>query len=51
MVEASSGPWIGCQGATGTLELVDQPGLGQLSASRHPSVLRVDEEHTHSTRG
>ena len=51
IVEASSGPWIGCQGRSRLFELVDQPGLGQLTARRHPSVLRVDEEDTHSARG
>ena len=51
IVEASLGPWIGCQGATGLLVLVREPGLDQLSARRHPSVLRVDEEDTHSGRG
>ena len=26
-------------------------GLGQLTPSRHPTILRVDEEDTHSPRG
>ncbi len=51
MVEASLGPWIGCHGFTGWLELVDQPGLGELSARGHPTVLGVDEERPHSARG
>ena len=51
IVEASLGPWIGCQGVTGLLVLVHEPGLGELSARGHPPVLRVDEEDTHSGRG
>ena len=48
MVEASLGPWIGCQGLTRLVEVVDEAGLRELSAGRHPTVLRVDEEDTHS---
>ena len=31
-------------GRRGLLVVVDQPGLGELAARRHPTVLRVDEE-------
>ena len=41
----------GVPGSPRPLVLVDQPGLGQLSLSRHPTVLSVDEEDTHSGRG
>ena len=44
MVEASLGPWTGCQGAQRLLALVDQSGLGQLSARGHATVGGVDEE-------
>ena len=52
MVEASLGPWIGCQGADGAFaDRVRHPSLGQLIPRRDPSVLRVDEEQTHLHRG
>ena len=51
MVEASLGPWIGCQGAQRLLALVDQSGLGQLSARGHATVRGVDEEGAHAGRG
>ena len=50
IVEASLGPWIGCQG-DGLVLLVREPGLDELNPRRHPPVLRVDEEDTHSGRG
>jgi hypothetical protein len=50
IVEASLGPWIGAR-ARRLLVLVREPGFGELSPRRHPPVLRVDEEDTHSGRG
>ena len=38
-------------GRDGLLVLVREPGLDELSPRRHPPVLRVDEEDTHSGRG
>ena len=47
IVEASLGPWIGCQGCTGFSSASDQTGLGELSAGGHATVLSVDEEPRH----
>ena len=43
-------PGSACQGATGRW-LVRQSGIGELIPCGHPSVLRVDEEHSHFRRG
>ena len=51
IVEASLGPLDRVPGRDGLLVVVREPGLDQLSPRRHPSVLRVDEEDTHSGRG
>ena len=44
MVDASLGPWIGCQGAAGLARRRPPAGIGQLIARGHPPVLGVDEE-------
>ena len=45
IVEASLGPWIGCQGGGGRSAASADARLHELTTSGHPTVASVDEEH------